>query len=399
MPSTSLLLHVLFCLAASPASTPGTIRSHAEMPLWPIGLRLPDALLTERAIKQPNRKADVLVWVPDGARHIRAMILVPENTDSKHFLEHEPLRQVASRHAVALVYMRGFHTGIEYQRSKPTETPPAAPENILELLDLLATETGIAEFRHAPWISFGKSSRGEFPFRIGWNYPERTIAAVTYHGEGPTWPIPPYAKPQDQSILYVAANGEVEWDGTWYRHVRPFILNYRAKTAWLPHQLAAYGVGHGDYVDAHGSPGWAKPVPDGKFSVLRTWDYLTLFIDKSLTLRLPEQGFPTEGPIALRQVDPDQGYLVHPHAIEELLGLPWMALRKNNDSCQTIPWPEEKHPVLDTEQGPLDPKLLIRKATDVPLDQRKDYLWIADRELALAWLKLHNVKNRDVPIP
>lgn len=395
-----MLLHLLLTAVLALADEPSATRpSLAEPPLWPIGLRLPDALLTERAIKQVNRKADVLVWIPDGVRQIRAVILVPENTDSKHFLEHEPLRTVAKRHAVALVYMRGFHTGVEYHRAKPTETPPAAPDNVLKLLDLLATETGIVEFRNASWISFGKSSRGEFPFRMGWNHPDRTIAAVTYHGEGPTWPIPAYARPQTESILYVAANGEREWDGTWYRHVRPFLLNYRAGTALLPHQLVAPGVGHGDYVDAHGSPGWGKPVAAGAFSVLRTWDYLTLFIDKALSLRLPEQGFPTESPLRLRQVDPDRGYLVHPRAIEELLGLPWMALRNKDGEYATIPWPEEKHPVLDLEQGRIEPAMLIREATDVPPEQRKDYLWVADRELVEAWVKIHNRTGRDVPIP
>lgn len=389
---------LLAAVAAVAADSPGTRPALDEPPFWPIGLRLPDSLLTGRAVKQASRKADVLVWIPDGTRRVRAVLLVPENTDSKHFLEHEPLRAVARRQGMALVYMRGFNTGIEYQRSKPTGTPPAAPDNVLKLLDLLARETGIAEFRHAPWISFGKSSRGEFPFRLGWNHPERTIAAVTYHGEGPTWPIPDYARPQTETILYVAANGELEWDGTWYRHVRPFLLNYRANTPWLPHQLAAPGVGHGNYVDAHGSAGWGKPPPEGAFSVLRTWDYLTLFIDKALTLRLPEQGYPTEGPFRLRQVDPDAGYLVHPRAIEEVLGLPWMALRKRDGEYQTIPWPEEKHPVLEPEPGRVDPTLLVRKATDVPAAERIDYLWIADRELAEAWVKIHNRNNRDVPI-
>jgi hypothetical protein len=379
-----------------PATAPASL---AELPHWPIGLRLSDELAGERAAKMKNRKADVLVWLPPDAKRIRAMMVLPDNSDSKIFHEHAPLRKVCVRHEVGIVYLRGFFTGIEYHHSKPTETPPAAPDNILKLMDVLVKETGIAEFRHAPWITFGKSSRGEFPFRMGWLYPQRTIAGITYHGESPTWPIPQYAKPQDQTILYVCANGQEEWSGTWYRHVRPYTLNYRQKTPWLPHQVVGVGVGHGNYQDAHGSPGWGKPVPDGAMSVLRIWDYLTLFVDKALTLRLPESGYPTDGPLTLRQIDPATGYLIHPRAVEELLAMKWHAFRQKDGEYQQIPWPDEKHPVIDTIQGMIDPKLLIRRASEVPQEERKSLFWVADRELVTAWLQLHNVKNKDVPIP
>ena len=373
--------------------------SLAEPPLWPIGLRLSDEMVGERSAKTKDRPADVLIWVPPGAKRFRALMIVPNNSDSKNFHEHGALRRVAARHEVGIVYLRAFYTGIEYHHSKPVETPPAAPDNILRLLDLLAKETGRPEFRHAPWITFGKSSRGEFPFRMGWLYPERTIAGITYHGETPTWPIPKYAKRQKESILYVCANGKEEWSGTWYRHVRPSLLNYRAAAPWLPHQVVGFGVGHGNYVDAHGSPGWGNPVPEARMSVLRIWDYLTMFVEKALALRLPETGYPTNGPLTLRQVDPLSGYLIHPRAIEELLGTKWLAFRSKDGQYQLIPWPDEVHPVYDTEQGTVDPALLIRKATDVPEAERTKLLWVADRELAEAWLGLHNVKGRNIKVP
>ena len=371
----------------------------AEGETWPIGLRLSDELVGERSARKKDRAGDAMIWIPPNVKTVRALLIVPNNTDSKNYHEYEPLRKVLARHEVGIVYLRAFYTGIEYHHSKPTETPPAAPDNIIKLLDLIATEIGRPEFRHAPWMTFGKSSRGEFPFRMGWIYPERTIAGVTYHGESPTWPIPKYAAKQDENILYVAANGQEEWSGTWYRAVRPFMLNYRANTGWLPHQVVGVGVGHGNYVDAHGSAGWGKPVPEGTMSVRRIWDYLVLFTDKALTLRLPEKGYPTAGPLKLRPVDASKGYLIHPRAIEELLGSKWMAFRNKDGEYQNIPWPDEVHPVVDKEQGTIDPKMLIRKAADVPEAERKDYFWVADKELATAWLKLHNVKDKDIEIP
>lgn len=52
-----------------------------------------------------------------------------------------------------------------------------------------------------------------------------------------------------------------------------------------------------------------------------------------------------------------------------------------------------------TEQGTIDLKLLIRKAADVPEAERRSYFYIPTRELAVEWLKLHNVKKRDLVVP
>ncbi|MCC5829934.1 MAG: hypothetical protein JJU36_10855 [Phycisphaeraceae bacterium] len=371
----------------------------AEGDIWPIGMRLSDEMVGERTARRQNRPADVLIWTPPGVERIRAIVYVPNNTDSKIFLEHEELRRVLTRHKVGIVYMRAYFTGIEYHHRQPVETPPQAPENPLKLLKLIAERLDQPEFEHAPWVTLGKSSRGEFPFRMGWIYPERTIAGITWHGETPTWPIPAYAAKQDQSILYLAVNGQEEWDGTWYRHVRPSMLNYRATNAWLPHQAVSHGVGHGNYVDMHGSAGWGKPVPEGRMSVLRMWDYMSLFVDKALELRLPEEGYPTEKPLKLRQIDPNTGYLVHPRAVEETIGMRWKAFRHVDGQYRNIPWPDERHPVIDTEQGTVKPELLIRPAKGVPEDERRKHFWIADRQMVEAWLDLHNLKELEIPLP
>jgi hypothetical protein len=303
---------------APPADPPASL---AELPFWPVGFRLPESMGGAKPGKGPVG-ADVMVWVPEGAKQIRAMFIIPNNSDSKHVGEHPLVRQVAAKREMAIVYLRSFNTGIEHR--------PTAPEKdcIAELLPLLVEKTGLAEFRHAPWITLGKSSRGEFPFRMAWLYPDRTIASISYHGETPTWPVPEWAKIKGQSILELNANGETEWGGTWYVHVRPSLLNYRAKTGWLPHQIIARGVGHGDYADGHGNPDMNKPVPPGVTSRLLVWDYIGLFIDKALQLRVPTDKYPTDGPLQLKQVDEESGYLVDPFAVEEMFRVPHLPLRE-----------------------------------------------------------------------
>ncbi len=241
----------LACAALAPAAAVRAQVSPAD-PFWPLTVKLPEALggYPPPAPGKPV-PADLRVWLPEGATTLRAVMLVPENSDSKHVAEHAPLRAVATKHGMGIIYMRGFKTGIEHLK----DAPPPDGKNLLDMLDIVATESGVASFREAPWVVFGKSSRGEFPFMAAWVFPERVIAGVTYHGQTPTWPIPDWSKAGEHSILWLNANGETEWGGTWFNHVRPSLLNYRRHSEWLPHIAIAKDVGHGDYADGHGSGG------------------------------------------------------------------------------------------------------------------------------------------------
>ncbi len=380
---------------AKPAETEGSL---AEFPHWPVGFKLPEELTVgwkrrERVLK--STRAHVLVWTPPKAKRIRAAFLIPNNTDSKHVGEHEAVREVAAKHEIGIVYLRDFDGGI-VERSDP---PRDAEKSFAAVLDLVAKKTGIAEYRHAPWITFGKSSRGRFPFRTTWWFPKRVIASVSYHGETPTWPMQSWSRVEDESVLHLAINGQEEWSGTWYRHVRPCMLNYHANASWLTHQVVLYKVGHGNYADVHGGKGWGRPVAKGQISCLRVWDYVAVYVDKVMELRVPRGTYPTSEPTELKQVDRNSGYLIHPRAPEELLGMKWHAFRYKDGAYQIIPWPQEKHPVLDPEQGKVAAALLIRRAADVPQEQRRKMFWVADREQAEAWLKLHNVHNKKSILP
>lgn len=315
-----LLILVWWVPLVGTEATPSLVETH-----WTFGLKLPDGLAGKRSANG-LAKADILVWTPDGAKRIRAMLLIAPLLDSKIFGEHDALRKVAAKHEMAIIYLRNFNTGIER-----TQTPD--PDRIQKLLDIIARETGIAEFRYAPWIAVGRSAgegsppRGEFPFRMGWLYPGRTIAGVSYHGEASAWPVADWARLNGETILYLHLNGDNEDSGTWFTDVRPTLLNYRAKTAWLAHQVVAHNVGGGEYPDCHGGPGWGKEF-SGEVTCIRTWNYLSLFIDKALTLRVPANQYPSEGPLTLKQVDEGSGYLIDPFAVEELFGVPRLPLRE-----------------------------------------------------------------------
>jgi hypothetical protein len=302
-------------------STPSSVETN-----WTFGFRLPDELAGKRG--QGAVKADILVWVPDDAKRIRSMMLIAPLLDSKNFGEHDALHKVATKHDMAILYLRNFDTGIER-----TRTPD--PERIQKLLEIVARRTAIPEFRHAPWIVYGRSAgegipRGEFPFRMTWLHPKRTIASVSNHSEPPTWPVADWARLDGETILAINNNGETEGAGKWYTQVRPSLLNYRAQEGWLAHQTVGKAICEGNYLDCHGGAGWGKEFP-GAVTCIRVWDYLSLFVDKALALRVPTDKYPTDGPLVLKQVDEVGGYLIDPFAIEEMFGIPRLPLREGPD--------------------------------------------------------------------
>jgi hypothetical protein len=243
------------------------------------------------------------------------VLIIPNNSDSKHIGMHPPIREVAEKHEMAIVFLRSG------------DIPEVQPT-----LDYLAKHTKIKEFSHLPWIVQGKSSRGMFPIRMAWQQPERTIAGLTYHGETPPWPPKKEESTTDgENILWCNANGESEWGGTWFVHVRPSLLNYRARTGWLPHVVVVKGVGHGDYVDGHGGPGWGTPHPDN-VTCRDVWDYFAVYIDKALTLRVPADRYPTMGPLPLMPVDSDKGYLIARFAVEDLWRIPHYRLEQDEST-------------------------------------------------------------------
>ena len=310
------------CSMMAPGRKPPNER--AELPHWPYGVDLPESV-------GPSSGNPVIAWAPEGAKRIRAVLIIVNNAASKHFGEHPALREVAARREMGIVYLRS---------SGPESAIWANPKTrmLKDIMRVVADTTGIREFRHAPWITFGQSSRGRFPFGVAWAFPERTVATISHHAETPTWPPAPWAEVGEETVLHASMNGETEWGGTWHRHVRPSLLNYRKHTAWLPHQAVAYDVGHQNEADLGrgGGPDYKTKFP-GVVTIGKMWDYLAVYVDKALALRLPEEGYPTRRPFKLRNIDPDSGYLIDPFAVEACFELPAFPLRRKGTNYVVAP--------------------------------------------------------------
>lgn len=381
-----VLLMSLLPLAAETANDLG------RDALWPWGFNLPKEVMDTLADKRLNKRmkeGQILMWMPPEAKRVRGIFMFTNNSDQFKVAEHKAIREVITKHEMAIIFGNMF-SGQVIERVEP---PVNADLVFTTMLEQIATETGIDDFRHAPFLTMGKSSRGRFPFRTTWWFPKRVIASISLHGETPTWPMPSWSKVDDESVLHVNINGLSEWDGTWYRHVRPSLLNYNSQTNWLAHQVVLYGIDHGYYADYYLYPNFGKPMPKNhKFiRVTDVWDYVATFIDTAMTLRLPEGAYPDGKPIELTPIDRGSGWLIHPRAPEELLGSKWFAFRKGDKGYQVIPWPDEVTPVYDTEQGIIAPTELVKQAQDVPESERGHWMWIPNENMLRAWLKLHNL--------
>ena len=316
--------------AAPPPPIPKDIdplTGFAEPPHWPIGFIPPCLEKSAKPSREGKYRGLVLAWIPPKAKRLRSVFIIPNNTDSKHIGEHKPIKKVAEKHEMAIIYLRG-----------------GGEVHVQPVLDYLAKHTKIKEFSHLPWIVQGKSSRGMFPIRMAWLFPKRTIAGVTYHGETPTWPPKEKTKLAGESILWLNANGESEWGGTWFVHVRPSLLNYRARKNWMPHLLVVKGVGHGNYPDGAGSKGWGKKFPD-RVTCIDVWDYIAVYIDKALTLRVPEDKYPTKAPLPLMQIDDSKGYLIDRFAVEDLYRVPHYKLAQDEKTAEYLVGGKAEKPV------------------------------------------------------
>ena len=395
----ALSAHAQGDAAQTPAQAPPPPPPHPHLELgdargswnWPLQMHLTEA--AEKKLQQINERAynryvnqrdrgermTVLVWTPPEARRIRAMLVIPELAHSMSFGAHRSLREVATRHEMGVIYLR-----------------TVTHVDLLPLiLDDIAQPTGIAEYRHAPWVIWGMSAAGRVPAIFTWTHPERTVASISWHAEVPPWTAddrypPEWARPA-QTHLHVNVNGQTEWGQTWYRHVRPGLLNYRRHKDWLPHQMVAYGVDHGD----HRPPGNKSDEGIERVTRQRAFNYVALFVDKALTLRLPEEDYPTDGPLPLRKVDESSGWLIHPRAIEQLLGEPWRPLQFDQEAGIYRMDPTGRSG-SQVERQPLTEPLL-RPAADLDAGQRKQWFWVADRELAEAWFDLHAVRGQAFP--
>jgi hypothetical protein len=229
------------------------------------------------------------LWIPPHCRRVRAVVFGQNNMIEEGILEHLLFRRTLAELGIAELYVAPtFDTWQNATNNAEANARFAA------LLQALAAESGYGELADAPVVVLGHSAMASFPWNFAaWN-PERTLAILSVHGDAPQTTLVGNGHPNvdwgSRSIdgipgLMVMA--EYEW---WEDRLTP-AMNFRAKHPNAPVALLGdEGHGHFDYSG----------------QLVR---FLAMFIRKAAEQRLPRE-MPLAGPVALKPVDPQRGWLV-----------------------------------------------------------------------------------------
>ncbi|MGQ1948330.1 hypothetical protein ACT3CD_14640 [Geofilum sp. OHC36d9] len=168
-----------------------------------------------------------------------------------------------------------------------------AGKHFENMMNDLAQVSGYRELANVPVIPIGHSACASFPWNFAaWN-PQRTLCAISQHGDAPLTlltgsghPNPDWGNRTIQGVPGIMIEGEYEW---WEARVQP-ALDYKSK---YPKAAISFlcDAGH------------------GHFDVSKQLaDYILLFIKKAVKYRLPKHQNIDDAPI-LKSIYPETGWL------------------------------------------------------------------------------------------
>lgn len=236
---------------------------------------------------ETNAHPNAFLWIPPNCKQVRGVVFGQHNMLEEGILEYDAFRNTLTELGFAEIW-------ITPAIDPPFDFNKGAGEAFNEMMKNLASVSGYSELEFAPIVPIGHSALASYPWNFGaWN-PARTLAMISVHGDAPLTnmtgsgrPNPEWGNRNIDGIPGLFVMGEYEWlEG----RIQPAFKYKEEHPKAVIAYLADAGHGHFDYSDA-------------------LVDYLCLFIKKAAKERLPELS-PLNGPVALRAVDPQQGWMV-----------------------------------------------------------------------------------------
>jgi hypothetical protein len=209
--------------------------------------------------------------VPDGLEVVRGILVVGpwSGGDSRELHREVWYREFLHLHGFAFLGAQGFY-GQDYKV-------------VQAALALFAKDSKHPELVHAPLAATGFSAGGGFARRLLTAAPDRVLAAVLV---GTTLKLTEKPTAAHLGVPVCVINGEHE-DGGMAAALEPVLAEYRPKGA-LWGWMAAPGVAH----ERDGQEVLAMPM-----------------LDAAVRLRYPADGDPCKGPVKLRPIAPDTGWI------------------------------------------------------------------------------------------
>lgn len=225
------------------------------------------------------------MWTPPHARPIRGVFISGNpggiGGDNRRLTRDAGFQAFAARHDFALMGLHSFPGGMVYEEGA---------QIVLNVMNDFAAMGYHPEIANLPFITFGNSNGGITSYAMVCSVPERAICFTMNVGPRFNPPVPSDAAIKVPGTMVVGPND-------------PFFRTGVEDTRQLIHAARARGAR------------WAWVAEQGKgHEVGRIFDFNAKFYENCIRMRLPDLdepgGNPLEGPVRLREVALESGWLV-----------------------------------------------------------------------------------------
>jgi hypothetical protein len=262
------------------------------------------------------------LWVPPDCQRVRGLIIACHNMLEEPLFERPAFRRAAAENNLGIVMIFSGHDSALDDGSNPNhpkrsyldiflnptfpngpEDPKSAGADLQKALDDLADESGYSEIRNAPLLPVGHSSAAAFVWHIYKWDPSRFFAMMPFKAPGRD------DGPQGIPILEINS----EWFEYGSADMHNVSFTSRDGGAEAPRDRAASAdIEYGYYVDVGSGH---CDVSDDSMKIV------SLFLKKAVAARIPDNA-PMDGPVQLKPVPTDSGWLLDPATFGKPEGRP-----------------------------------------------------------------------------
>ena len=236
---------------------------------------------------ETNDHPRAFLWIPSNCKHVKGVVVGQHNMIEEGIFEHPVFRKTLSDLGFAIVWVTpGINITFDFNNH--------ADLQFNEMMKSLSDLSGYSELEFAPAIPLGHSAYASFPWNFAaWNS-NRTLAAISIHGDTPLTkltgsgiPNPDWGSRTIEGVPGLFVMGEYEW---WEKRMTPGFA-YVSKFPKTPLSFFAdAGHGHFDYSD-------------------EMIEYISAFIRKAAKYRLPNKTT-VDKAVKLKPIDPAKGWLM-----------------------------------------------------------------------------------------
>ncbi len=253
---------------------------NAQKAVWQWSTEL-DKLVSEETNENPM----AFLWIPENREKINGLIFTQHNMIEEGMMEHSYFRSKMRDLGFAIIWVTPFIT-------QTFNFHDEAPKKFKYAIEKLAHVSGYKELKTVPVVPLGHSALASFPWNFAAWKPERTLAAISVHGDTPLTdltgsgrPNPEWGKRNIDGVPGLFIMGEYEWMPERIEPAYDYISKNPNSVITL---FVDAGHGHFDYSDM-----MVKYVVD--------------YIEKAAQYRLSERGL---GVPKLKKIKPEDGWLM-----------------------------------------------------------------------------------------